>query len=177
MGMKLITPVRVVVLSLVLALALAFAARVATGPGSAHAPAVTGTLVRAADFEHLDPDGPGSVVLRWWQANQFSRSLRDIQGFYAAPQRPSRVALRSDLKVMRYVFAETKPLVLDEFVTGDTADVFVLMPPLLKPPSDSAGAPYVFHLVREDGRWKLAGDFIADRARGERQFAAQEGRK
>jgi hypothetical protein len=176
MGMKLITPVRVVLVSLVLALALAFAARLGTGPGIAHAPA-TGTLVRDADFEHLDPAGPGGIVLRWWQANQFRRPLKDIQGFYAAPHRPSLVALRSDLKVMRYVFGETKPVVLDEFVTGDSADVFVLMPPLRKPPSDSAGTPYVFHLVREGGRWKLAGDFIAERARGERQFAAQERRK
>jgi hypothetical protein len=174
-GLRLISPVRVVAVALLVAVALSLVVRFASGPSGAHgAPAVNGTLVRAGDFEHVDRSGPGGVVLRWWQANQFGRPLREIAGFYVAAHRPAARALRADLGVMRYVFRQTKPLVLDEYVTGDTAQVFVLIPPLGKPASNAAGVPYVFRVAREGGQWKLADDFIAQRASGERQFAAQE---
>jgi hypothetical protein len=171
-GVKLLSPVRVIALSLALALVLALAAHFAAG--GAHVPAPTGTLVREADFRHLDSNGPGALVLRWWQANQFHRPLRAVDAFYAASDRPTVAALRSDLKVVSYFFDETKPFVLDEYVTGDTAQVFALIPRPRKAVSDSNGLPYVFRAVREGGRWKLADNFIAALAQREREYAAQE---
>jgi hypothetical protein len=170
---------KVVAVSLLLGLLLALTLRFTTGPGgAAGAPATrsSGILVTSADFKPLAPTGPGAVVLRWWQSNQFNEPPRRTARFYASSHRPALQNLRADLGVMVYVFRETKPLVVDEYVSGTTAQVFTIIPPLRKTASADGGLPYIFHLAREGGQWKLADDFIANRAAGERAFAAQQDR-
>jgi hypothetical protein len=41
----------------------------------------------------------------------------------------------------------------------------------------SGGTPAVFELVREQGRWRLENDYVAERAAFDRQLRAQQGRR
>jgi hypothetical protein len=160
-----------------LALVVAIVVRLATDPSDpaerTAAPVGRGgtPFVGAADFTDLSPSSPGAVVLRWWQANQFRQPPRIVAAFYATANRPPLSRLEADLRLTRYIFRSSKPLVLDQRAEAGRARVFVLLPPPGDPVTSRDGKPYVFDLVRERGRWKLADEFVASRAAAERQFA------
>jgi hypothetical protein len=169
-----------ITIALGVALVVAIAIRVTTDPSPVATQKVVAIdgrksdLVTRADFEGRDPASPGAIVLRWWQANQVQNpKARRVDSFYAVDSRTPNPRLRADMRITRYIFQESKPLILDERTDGDSAEVFTLIPP----PRDDAGSdrntPYVFALRRKRGDWKLSDSFLADRAAGERRFARE----
>ena len=170
--------------ALAVAVLIALAVRLATDPDD---PAVTDTaaaretggpaLVSTSDFDGVGAASPGAVVLRWWQAVQFRRPIREIAAYYAPSARPGREDLRADLKLVRYIFDSTKPLVLDQRDDGGTAQVFTVIPPAGERSSPPEGQPYVFEVERVGASWKLTDTYLADRATAERSTASEKKRR
>jgi hypothetical protein len=129
--------------------------------------------VSAADFRDLPRSSPGVTVLRWWQDIQFDKPARTLVSYYAPQSRPATARLAADLRTVQYIFRQSRPVVLDQRVNGSTAEVFTVIPAAGQSVSDG-GMPYLFKLVRVDGSWKLASDYIAERAAVDRDIAAKE---
>ena len=173
-----------VAIALVAAVVIALAVRVATDPDDpvSTEPAVArdadvSAVVGTADFEQAGARSPGATVLRWWQSNQFRRPVREVAAHYTADSRPSLGKLRADLKLVRYIFTSTKPLVVDQRTEGDTAQVFTLIAPPDERPGSRDSTTYVFAVERERGRWKLADTYLADRATAERDAIDEDRRR
>jgi hypothetical protein len=168
-----------VALPLALGLAVAVGVRFVADAGGAPADQIardqmaSGRFVSERDFRGVGESSPAATVLRWWESIQARAPTAAVQGFFASRARRPLDRIRADLAVTRYIFALSKPLVVDQQVSGDTARVFALMPPPGEQVTTSKGTLYAFDLVREQGRWKLADDFLAKRATAERQFAAR----
>jgi hypothetical protein len=165
-------------IALLVALAIAVAFRLGDGRddhanGPPPSDARAGPFVSAADFRDLPPSSPGVTVLRWWQDIQFGKPTRTLVSYYAPENRPPARRLASDLRTVRYIFRESRPLVLDQRVNGSTAEVFTVIPGA-RQSVGKGGTPYLFKLVRQGGSWKLVSNFIGERAAADRQIVTEE---
>ena len=139
--------------------------RLTTSQASNKQPTISSDEIRAA------ASSPASALLRWWQLIQFSAPSRELLQFYAPASRPSAKQLSHMIAPIRYYFADRRPIVLDQQVTGQAARVFSFIAGDASRAHPGAGAPAVFNMVRQRGRWFLAdNEFVTGKFRSEVAF-------
>ena len=117
------------------------------------------TLVTKEQIERLPSDSPARSLFEWWRALQFD-DLQGAVGYYAR----SVGVTPSKLDHLMVVGANPLGLgarlrLVDVETDADAATVFVLMETVARAPNgreEKRRVPRAFHMVREDGAWKLA---------------------
>jgi hypothetical protein len=110
-------------------------------------------LVARKDIDKVGRNSPAAAVLTWWQALQYQDPATARQSYVegAAPR-----AMGATIRELGVFLANSRPTIVDQYVSGDRARVLVLIRSTSADNSQISESPATFQLRRDGGRWRLA---------------------
>lgn len=134
---------------------------------------VAPNTVTAAEVAAAGRGTPGAALLRWWQTMQLpTPTARGLEHLAAPSSASERRRLLRQLSAVRYLFAESKPRLIDHEQTGERARLLVVIARAdSRAPDGEVHQLEQFDLVRVGGRWQIGPRFIHRRYAAERAFA------
>ena len=122
-----------------------------------------GPFVTSPEIEAAGRATPSHVVLRFWQLVQFGAAVPEIRTLFAPAVALDEAAFRRQLRAVRYLFAASKPYVVDEQRDGRIGRVFTLISTDgLRRSRGGTEEPFVFRTVKTGSGWRLADNAFVD---------------